>query len=160
MCSLVRAPGGGDSGYGTTVEWWENWRNSGKILLHCHSLTMNLTWGHPGMNLRLYTEKPDSSSLSCMVRPYFLKEVQRRKCLNEVVHLMIYIFNVRNLCGEPFLRRSGDSAVGLMAFYGLDGRGDRSSSLGRGKIFLISTSSRPALGPTEPPIHWVSSLLL
>jgi hypothetical protein len=26
---------------------------------------------------------------------------------------------------------------------------------GRGKIFLLSTSSRPALGPTQPPIQSV-----
>jgi hypothetical protein len=53
------------------------------------------------------------------------------------------------------LGRSRDSAVGLAASYGVDGRGDRSSSLDRGKIFLLSTSSRPALGPTQPHIHWV-----
>jgi hypothetical protein len=26
---------------------------------------------------------------------------------------------------------------------------------GRGKILLFSTASRPALGPTQPPIRWV-----
>jgi hypothetical protein len=31
----------------------------------------------------------------------------------------------------------------------------RSSSPGRVKNFLFSTSSRPALGPTQPPIQWV-----
>jgi hypothetical protein len=31
----------------------------------------------------------------------------------------------------------------------------QSSSRGRGKIFLLSTSSRPVLGPTQPPIQWV-----
>jgi hypothetical protein len=36
--------------------------------------------------------------------------------------------------------------------YGLDGR---VSNLGRGKIYLFSTSSRSALGPTQPPIQWV-----
>jgi hypothetical protein len=32
----------------------------------------------------------------------------------------------------------------------------RSSSPSRVKNFLFSTSSRPALGPTQPPIQWVS----
>jgi hypothetical protein len=36
--------------------------------------------------------------------------------------------------------------------YGLDGRG---SNPGRGKIFLFSTVSRAALGPTQPPNQWV-----
>jgi hypothetical protein len=27
---------------------------------------------------------------------------------------------------------------------------------GRGKIFFFPTASRPALGPTQPPIQWVS----
>jgi hypothetical protein len=35
----------------------------------------------------------------------------------------------------------------------------RSSSPGRGKIFLLSTSSRPALGPTHSPIEWVPGAL-
>jgi hypothetical protein len=34
----------------------------------------------------------------------------------------------------------------------------RSSSHGRVKNFLFSSSSRPALGSTQPPIHWVSGL--
>jgi hypothetical protein len=29
----------------------------------------------------------------------------------------------------------------------------------RGKIFLLSTSSRPALRPTQPPIEWVPGVL-
>jgi hypothetical protein len=36
---------------------------------------------------------------------------------------------------------------------------DRSSSSGRGKIFLHSTSSRPVLWPTQPSIQWVPGLL-
>jgi hypothetical protein len=32
----------------------------------------------------------------------------------------------------------------------------RGSIPGRGKIFLFSIASRPPLGPTEPPIQWVS----
>jgi hypothetical protein len=31
----------------------------------------------------------------------------------------------------------------------------RSSSPNRGKIFLFSTSSRPILGPNQPPTQWV-----
>jgi hypothetical protein len=49
--------------------------------------------------------------------------------------------------------RSQDGLVGRATGYGLD---DRSSIPGRGKIFLCSTASRPALGPTQPLIQWVS----
>jgi hypothetical protein len=35
----------------------------------------------------------------------------------------------------------------------------RSSSPGRVKNFLFSTSSRRALGPTQPPIQWVPGIL-
>jgi hypothetical protein len=35
----------------------------------------------------------------------------------------------------------------------------RSSSPGRVKNFLFSTSSRPALGSTQPPIQWVPGAL-
>jgi hypothetical protein len=44
------------------------------------------------------------------------------------------------------------SSVGIATGYGLDGR---VSIPGRGKIFLFSIASRPALGPTQPPIQWV-----
>jgi hypothetical protein len=35
----------------------------------------------------------------------------------------------------------------------------RSSSPGKGKTCLFSTSSRPVLGPTQPPIQWVPGAL-
>jgi hypothetical protein len=48
------------------------------------------------------------------------------------------------------LRRRGGSSVGIATGYGLDGQG---SNPDRGKFFLISTASRPTLGPTQPPIQ-------
>jgi hypothetical protein len=40
--------------------------------------------------------------------------------------------------------------------YGLN---SRASIPGKGKIFLFSTASRLALGPTQPPIQWVQGAL-
>jgi hypothetical protein len=40
--------------------------------------------------------------------------------------------------------------------YWLDSWG---SITGRGKTFLRSTSSRPPLGPTKPPIQWTLAVL-
>jgi hypothetical protein len=54
---------------------------------------------------------------------------------------------------------SRDSAVGIAPGYGLEDGGGRSSSPGMFKNFLFSTSSRPALGPTQPPIQWVMGAL-
>jgi hypothetical protein len=51
--------------------------------------------------------------------------------------------------------RSRGSVVGIATGYGLHGRSVRSSRHGRVKNFLFSTSSIPALGPTQPPIQWV-----
>jgi hypothetical protein len=50
---------------------------------------------------------------------------------------------------------SRDSSVGIVTGYGMDDRGCRSSSPGRVKNFPFSTSCRPALGRTQPPIQWV-----
>jgi hypothetical protein len=47
---------------------------------------------------------------------------------------------------------SRDSAVGIATGYELDDRG-LSLSPGRAKNFVFSTSSRLALGPTQPPIQ-------
>jgi hypothetical protein len=53
---------------------------------------------------------------------------------------------------------SRDSAVGIAT--GRAGRPrSRISSPGEGKNFLFSTSCRPALGPTQPPIQWVTGTL-
>jgi hypothetical protein len=48
--------------------------------------------------------------------------------------------------------KSHDSSVGIATGYGLCGQG---SNPGRSNIFLSSTASRPALGPTQLPVQWV-----
>jgi hypothetical protein len=57
------------------------------------------------------------------------------------------------------ITESWDSAVGIATGYAFDYRGSRSSSRGRVKNFLFSTSSRPALGTTQPLIQWVPGVL-
>jgi hypothetical protein len=54
---------------------------------------------------------------------------------------------------------SRDSSVGIAQGYGLDDRGSRvrfSAGLG---IFLLTTASRMALVPTQPPIQWIPGAL-
>jgi hypothetical protein len=50
----------------------------------------------------------------------------------------------------PFKRQ--DSSFGIATGYGLNGQ---CSNPGRGKVFLFSTTSRPALGTTQLSIPWV-----
>jgi hypothetical protein len=51
------------------------------------------------------------------------------------------------------------SSVGIALGYGLDDRGPRVRFPAGLGIFLFTTASRPALGPTQPPIQWVPGTL-
>jgi hypothetical protein len=53
--------------------------------------------------------------------------------------------------------RSRGSSVSIVSDYGLDDR-DSIPDRGRGFFFFVS-ASRPALGPTQPPIQWVPGVL-
>jgi hypothetical protein len=48
---------------------------------------------------------------------------------------------------------SRDNSVGIALIYRLDDR-EFEAPQGLG-IFLLITASRPALGPTQPPIQWI-----
>jgi hypothetical protein len=69
--------------------------------------------------------------------------------LNKPLFLQIYLLSLRNR----------HSVVGIATGYGLDDRGVGVQVPVGPRIFLSSTSSRPALGSTEPPIRWVPGAL-
>jgi hypothetical protein len=74
-------------------------------------------------------------------------------CIYIYIYIYIYIdYSGRSgSVGEPRDARCG-SAVGIATGYGLDGRG---SSPGVVKIFHLSTLSRSAMWPTQPPVERV-----
>jgi hypothetical protein len=53
----------------------------------------------------------------------------------------------------------GDSSVGIALGYGLDDRGSRVRFPAGLGVFLFTTASRMALGPTQPPTQWVPGAL-
>jgi hypothetical protein len=53
----------------------------------------------------------------------------------------------------------GASAVGIATSYGLGDRGIGVRVPIGARIFLLSTSFRPVLGPTHPPMQWVPGAL-
>jgi hypothetical protein len=53
--------------------------------------------------------------------------------------------------------KSRDSSVGIALGYGLDDRGSGVQFAAGLGIFLFTTASRTALGPTQPPFQWGSS---
>jgi hypothetical protein len=82
----------------------------------------------------------------------------RRNAFPPDICVRVYEINALNILrivceisGEP------GSSVCIVSGYGLDdwglipGRGER--------IFPLTSVSRPALGPTQPPVRWVSRVL-
>jgi hypothetical protein len=59
----------------------------------------------------------------------------------------------------PIRLVSRDNSVGIALGYGLDDRGSRVRFPGGLGIFLFTTASRTALGPTQSPIQWVQGAL-
>jgi hypothetical protein len=76
------------------------------------------------------------------------KSVNASKRLNPYLSPTQYLLIQHTTC-----MRSRDSSVGIATGFGLDGQGVGGRVPGRGKIFLLSTSSRPVLGPTQPLIQ-------
>jgi len=89
-------------------------------------------------NITSYTSR-DAQNLRGASSPERLCFVQRRLTVHS-------IRNIYNLLDGP------GSSVGIATDYGLDGPG---SNPGGDEIFC---SSRPALGPTQPPVQWVPGL--
>jgi hypothetical protein len=65
---------------------------------------------------------------------------------------MSSLIKVKMLFNKVLIHTFGISVVGMAIGYVMDDRGGRSLSPGRVKNFLFSTSSRPDLGSTQPPI--------
>ena len=64
----------------------------------------------------------------------------------------MYVRFIYKLISHIFRVHGPSSSVGIATDYGLDGPG---SNPGGNEIFRLS---RPALGPTQPPVQWVPGL--
>jgi hypothetical protein len=73
-------------------------------------------------------------------------------CLDHVLRQKAANMHVTFRDNGPNVRKPG-SSVGTVSDYGLDGRS--STPRHRQSIFPLPSASRPALGPTQPPVQWV-----
>ena len=79
--------------------------------------------------------------------------------INIIVYIYIYIYiytfvEYRKRILKITSKMAGwDSSIGIATRYWLDSPGSNPIEGGGGEIF--QHHSRPALGPTQPPAHWV-----
>jgi hypothetical protein len=92
--------------------------------------------------LRCKDLRLDKKNLTFVYRESVIK---RKPLHRNIIYIYIYIY----VC----IYVGPDSAVGIATHYGLDGPGIESRW---GRDF--SHMSRPALWPTQPPVHWVPGL--
>jgi hypothetical protein len=90
-----------------------------------------------------FTSNKEDKFLACATWPLITVGGNYNLTIKIIIIIIIIIIGTR------------DSSVGIATGYGLDDQGVGSSSPCKGKNFLFSTSSRPALGSTQPPIQWV-----
>jgi hypothetical protein len=58
-----------------------------------------------------------------------------------------------------YMNRSRGSSGSIVSDYGLDDRAIGVRFPAGQRIFPVASVSRPALGPTQPPVQWVSGVL-
>jgi hypothetical protein len=84
--------------------------------------------------------------------PSPLRESNPRIPIVQPLAAPVYL-KVRVRCASILFHEYNIQLSGISLGYGLDVRGFESwQGLG---IFLFTTASRPAVGPTQPPIQWV-----
>jgi alkanesulfonate monooxygenase SsuD/methylene tetrahydromethanopterin reductase-like flavin-dependent oxidoreductase (luciferase family) len=106
----------------------------------------------------------------CLIVCYYITSLQRRTRLNVGcsapggnVRQLRYSINY-SICGcinviyhRQRVRRVAQS-VQCLATYWTTGRSGFDPRQGQ-RIFPLASVSRPALGPTQPPVHWVLGVL-
>jgi hypothetical protein len=86
------------------------------------------------------------------------KKENERKFMPVCLETLFFGYN-DEFIWTPTCVRSRNSAVGIATGYRLEDRGVGVRIPGRVKNFLLSKSSRPSLGSTQPSIQWVPGAL-
>jgi hypothetical protein len=89
----------------------------------------------------------------------YLHLLQRLRMRGAIPPLPQYFFMAWYLANHRDNIKRHDSSVCIALGYGLDDQGSRVRSQRGLGVFLFITASRPALGPTQPPIQWVPGVL-